>query len=726
MIFFKSCTLISLSIVTFALHNDVFAQVKSKEKTSFQVSAPWSPDYDVRSDIAMVYGINDGKVSFEERVKGYRDKGYEVQFMTGIAWGQYQDYFLGEWDGKNHLDEGQVMQNGETIWHGNNVPYTVPSASYRAYMKTHVKRAIDAGVSAIYLEEPEFWARAGYGEAFKKEWQKFYGTPWMPQHESPEATYLSSKLKYQLYFNALKEVFSYVKSYSLSKGKRVKCYVPTHSLLNYSSWHIVSPEASLANLDGMDGYIAQVWTGTSREPVFYNGKSKERVFENAFLEYGSMVSMTAPTGRKIFFLTDPIEDRARSWDDYKVNYQATFTAELLYPMVDNYEVMPWPNRIYKGKFVVEGMKEKQPISPDYATQMQVMVNSLNQMPLSKNKLNGSQGIGVLLSNSLMFQNFPTHQGYSDPYLSNTYGLAVPLLKHGIPVETVHIENLANKNTLKDIKVLIMSYSNMKPLSAEYHELLTKWVKSGGVLLYFGRDNDPFQNIKEWWNTNGNTFRAPSEHLFGMLGINPTTTDSAYKVGHGKVYVVRKDPKELVMKANGDTDFISTLKAAYETDAKAGELIIKNNFVLNRGPFVIAAVVDESPSKEPLKLSGSYIDLFNPELPILNQKVIDPKTQAYLFDLNKIENKNKPQVLAAASRVTGEIIDQNGYSFIAKSPANTNNIMRILLPAKPVAITAKTNGKNLVLSKNEWDNQSKTLLLGFENYSEGVTVNISLK
>src|SRR5690606_40363593 len=70
---------------------------------------------------------------------------------------------------------------------------------------------------------------------------------------------------------------------------------------------------------------------SSREPVFFNGLEKERVFENAFLEYGSMESMTAPTGKKVFFLTDPIEDWPRTWDDYKRNYQATFTAQLLYP-----------------------------------------------------------------------------------------------------------------------------------------------------------------------------------------------------------------------------------------------------------------------------------------------------------------------------------------------------------------------------------------------------------
>ena len=81
--------------------------------------------------------------------------------------------------------------------------------------------------------------------------------------------------------------------------------MPTHSLVNYAQWQIVSPEASLASLESVDGYIAQVWTGTSREPNYFDGIKKERVFENAFLEYGCMESMTAPTGRKVFFLTGP-------------------------------------------------------------------------------------------------------------------------------------------------------------------------------------------------------------------------------------------------------------------------------------------------------------------------------------------------------------------------------------------------------------------------------------
>ncbi|MDR2774122.1 MAG: hypothetical protein LBC19_05170, partial [Tannerella sp.] len=488
------------------------ATADNREKTVFQTSGQWKPVTDVRSDVAIVYGANDRRdMTFEARVQSWRDRGYITHFMTGIAWGQYQDYFTGKWDGQWHLDEGQVTVNGDTIWHGRMVPYIVPTENFLRYMKEqHVKRVIDAGIDAIYMEEPEFWMRGGYSEAFKREWEAYYRFPWRPQDESPENTYLSNKLKYHLYYRALEEVFTYAREYGKSKGMNVRCYVPTHSPVNYSSWQIVSPEASLASLPCVDGYIAQVWTGTSRESTFFNGLKKERVFENAFLEYGSMESMTRPTGRKMFFLTDPIEDWPRDWVDYKKNYQATFIAQLLYPMIADYEVMPWPDRIYEGLYKTCATCEtKEKIPRFYSTQMQVMINTLNDMPLSDNKVSGSHGIGVLMSNSLMFQRFPVHAGYDDPQFSNFYGQTLPLLKRGIPVGIVHIENTAYPDTWKNLRILVMSYSNMKPMKPEYHSHIAQWVKEdGGVLVYCGQDIDPYQATMEWWNTGGNSYRAP--------------------------------------------------------------------------------------------------------------------------------------------------------------------------------------------------------------------------
>lgn len=716
---FKSISL-ACFLASCSLSQAITAETK-EVKTTFQSAREWRPTIDNRADAVMVYGVGGNpsdrgrKLNFEQRVRSWREKGYTVHFMTGIAWGEYQDYFTGKWDGKPHLDEGQVTAQGDTIWHGHLVPYIVPSMNFIKYLnERHVKRVIDAGIDAIFMEEPEFWARSGYSDAFKREWKEYYGFDWRPQHESPENTYLANKLKYHLYYRALNEVFTFAKEYGRSKGIDVKCYVPTHSLVNYSQWQIVSPEASLASLPCVDGYIAQVWTGTSREPNFYNGKARERVFETAFLEYGSMQSMTAPTGRKMFFLTDPIEDRAKDWDDYRRNYQATFVAQLLYPGVADYEVMPWPERIYEGLYNVgKNSHEKTRIPRFYSTQMQVMINALNKMPVSDSKVSGSHGIGVLMSNSLMFQRFPNHDGYDDPQLANFYGQALPLIKRGVPVETVHIENLGYDATLKDIKVLLMSYSNMKPLDPEAHKHLAEWVRRGGVILFSGSDKDPFQNVREWWNQNGNKFTAPSQHLFSLMGIPANAQEGKYKVGKGTVVVRRTDPKEYILNEGGDLKFIEDVTQLYQ-QSKAGKLQLKNSFDLLRGPFRILAVVDESICEEPLTVNGTFIDMFDPNLPVITSKTVKPNEQSLLYDINQISSK-EPQVIASASRESDEVRTSNSYAYTAKSPIETTNVSRVWLPNKPTSV--KIDG-NEVLDISLWDKLSNTYLIRFENNPEG--------
>ncbi|MDR1860701.1 MAG: hypothetical protein LBR06_07270, partial [Bacteroidales bacterium] len=59
-----------------------------------------------------------------------------------------------------------------------------------------------------------------------------------------------------------------------------------------------------------------------------------------------------------------------------------------------------------------------------------------------------------------------------------------------------------------------------------------------------------------------------------------------------------------------------------------------------------------------------------------------------------------------------------YSFTAKSPENTTNVSRILLPRKPLKVTV--NGSN---SDFSWDDASKTCLLKFENSPDGVEVTV---
>ncbi|MDR2041414.1 MAG: hypothetical protein LBP98_03760 [Tannerella sp.] len=716
---------------------------EDREKTVFQVSSPWEPTTDIRSDVAIVYSARGSRnLTFEQKVQSWRDRGYITHFMTGIAWGDYKDYFTGQWDGKPHFDEGQVRATGDTVWHGELTPYLVPTKNFLKYLKEeHIKKVIDAGIDAIYLEEPEYFAYSGYSEAFKREYEEYYGFPWRPQHESPENTYLSNKLKYHLFYRAIEDVCTFAKEYGKSKGLNVRCFVPTHSLVNYSVWQVVSPEASLASMPCIDGYQAQIWTGTAREPVYYRGIEKPRVFENAYLEYGSMESMTRPTGRKLYFNIDPIEDIPHDWSFFKRGYEATFVAQMLYPSVASYEVLPWPGRIYHGTYRTSPDSEKREKIPRwYSTQIQVTMNSLNFMPVSDNKVSGSHGIGVAMANSLMFQRRPLpHAGQNtshhsgelmnmsanaeDPQLSGFYGQVLPLLMRGVPVATVHLENTGYAKAWEGLRVLILSYTNMKPMDPEYHRHIAEWVGKGGVLVYCSRDDDDFQTVREWWNTDGLQYERPVDHLFELMGMPAGAAEGAFSRGKGTVYVMRKNPKEFVMEKDNDQEYVDIVKQLYENSAKGGKLVFKNSFHIERGPFDLVAVLEEGIDRKPFVTSGLFIDLFDSQLPVIRRKEVLPGEQAYLYNLRRVPDRKKPQVLAAAARVYDEQRGKKTYAFTVKSPLHTTNNMRVLLPAAPHTVKVAGPDGAPVEWTQDWDSTGKTLFLSFENDPDGVGVEL---
>jgi len=399
---------------------------QSRERTSFQTHARWDPRLQIRSDVAICYGID---ASLPDRIAEWKAQGYIPHLMTGVSWGQYQDYLYGRFDGINHVDEAQTDRNGRVISHGGDVYYMSPGENFGKFLCQGVKRAMDAGARAIHLEEPEFWVRGGYGAGFKREWKAYYGEDWVAPHSSPDAQYRSSRLKYHLYRRALKQVFEFVKAENARTGRQVKCYVPTHSLINYAQWKIVSPESSLLEV-GADGFIAQVWTGTSRTPNVYRGQARERTFETAFLEYGSMMEVVRAGGGTVWFLNDPIEDNPdHSWDDYKTNWESTLTASLLWPQVWRYEVMPWPERIYRRSYpTVERARRKPgesvarvPIPPSYATELQTVITALNDMEQAEVAWDcGTRGVGVVVSDSMMFQRGDPSP--SDERLGSFFGL----------------------------------------------------------------------------------------------------------------------------------------------------------------------------------------------------------------------------------------------------------------------------------------------------------------
>lgn len=653
------------------------------ERTCFQTSAPFSAVGDIGADVAVVYGIG----NLPKRIQGWRKHGYHIQMMTGSAWGVYQDYLYGKYDGSNHVDEVQTDRNGQLDSHGGTVFYMCPSTNFGNYLCAGVQRALNAGVEAVYLEEPEYWVKNGYSEGFKREWRNYYHENWQPPDSSVDAEWKASKLKYFLYRRLLQQVFDHIQAFNKRTGQRVQCYVPTHSLLNYSQWCIVSPESSLARLNGCNGYIAQVWTGTARTPNVYHGKLKERTFETAFLEYGVMQNLVRSTGRNVWYLNDPVEDNPNhDWPDYRRNWESTLTASLFQPEVSRYEVAPWPERVFGGVYPkAVAPKDRKHIPPEYATELQVVFNSLKNMKQDDVQWDcGTTGIGVLASDSLMFERGDPSP--SDPNLGHIYGMAMPFLMRGMPVTPVQLENITIPHYLDPFHMLLLTYDGMKPLSPDPHAALADWVKRGGVLIVCDDDADPYNKVHEWWNSNGLHYNTPREDLFGRLGIEQNMAHPgqpyAAKVGKGAVIWLCENPAAMAAQQDGDKQLIEVAKQGASL-AKT-EWLEKNYLMLRRGPYVIAAGLDDSIGGAPRVLEGHFIDLFDSTLSEQDRITISPGSRFYLLDLDRV-NRQTPCVLASACRVN--VLKQSGKKFSADVEGVKNTpaivLMKSTLPPKSI-------------------------------------------
>jgi hypothetical protein len=722
------------------------AQRRSEERLTFQTGQPWTPRTNLNADVAMVYGIGP---LVSTKIETWVQRGYIPSVMTGVAWGSYQDYLDGRFDGTNHRDQAQKDANGKEVLHGGNkdIPYMSPGASYGTYLSQGVQRGLDAGATSIYLEEPEFWARSGWEENFKREWRSYYGEDWQPPNSSPDAQYRASKLKYYLYRRSLSQVFDFVKQYGEEHHRKIPCYVATHSLINYANWAIVSPESSLLGV-GADGYIAQVWTGTARTPNYYEGVLKERTFETAFLEYGSMQNLVRTSGRRMWYLNDPIEDNPNhDWNDYRENWENTLTASLLQPDVWSYEIMPWPERIFNGqhpirqtltattpfdplKHPVSGAGAKGPgseatvqkigIPAAYASELQDVITALGDMKQSHVQWEraGTQGVGVLISDTMMFQRAAPSP--SDAVLGSFFGLALPLLKHGVPVEPVQIENSTTPESLDRYKLLILTYEGQKPPTPLFHDVLAVWVRKGGILVAIDNDDDPYNKVREWWNTSPNSFKTPREHLFSELHI-PEDAAGLYRVGRGVVLSERESPAASTYSKAGADKIRGYVRQA----ARAGHLKWSetNALVLRRGPYVVAAGLDESLSgATPYTLHGKFINLFDPALPVLHQVTVGPNSRFFLVDLNALSKSEEPIIVAASCRIRSQQNPPHQFTFSADGIAETEAFVRIA--------TGRTVSRVMVngvrLSPLSYRQEDGTVRIEFPNSIDSVQVEVDFQ
>lgn len=759
-----------------------YIRQKTEELTGFQSGLPWDSHVDLECDFVMVYRIDESTI---ERIRQYREKGYVIHLMTGISWGRaYHDYLDGEWDGRDHWEEGQVERTGEPVIHGPRVPYMVPTISFSDYLIKNLKIAVDAGVEAIHVEEPEFWDRSGYSEAFKREYEIYYKEAWKPQHQDLDACYKAAKLKAYLFYRTIDRVSAALKEYAkVTYNKDLRFYVPTHSLVNYTQWKIISPESALTDIPAVDGYIAQIWTGTSREANVYEGIYRERTFETAYLEYSVMQELVKGTGRRMWFLHDPIEDiPSFTWENYRYNYIKTAVASLLHPYIWHYEICPWPNRVFKEKYpkfqpkIAEKdetsyeTEESRPIPQSYSTLLSGMFQMFGDMEQEDICFEGmNEGIGIFMSDTGMFQrSFPDgivtgktlgerlmqakHKNSGEtvdeeaaaelmeeirtdsslmldfvqsPAFPGFFGLSLPLLKYGLPVRVVQLDNVRNfAGYLDDCRFLVLSYEYMKPKAPDINATLISWIRSGGTLFYVGDGSDPYHEVSSWWRTAG--YENPAQHLFEMAGLNRVPENGTYPVGKGRIVVWNMFPARICLDKELPNKYRSLVK-----EAMAGQSInweYRNDLTLHRGPYIISAVMDESVTDQSKVFEGLYADMLENDYKIIHCKEIAPDESAILFDFSKIEGESF-RVIGTSARILSADIKEDSAVFRLKTAEGIKAFTRMRMPKKVISVSAVTQESGMIEEKQivwQWDEETDTLLLSYDSVADEVIVTVYMR
>ena len=482
-------------------------------------------------------------------------------------------------------------------------------------------------------------------------------------------------------------------------------------MINYANWGIVSPESSLLEV-GADGYIAQVWTGTARTPNFYEGVEKERTFETAFLEYNSMQNLVRASGKRVWYLNDPIEDNARhSWHDYRTNWESTLIASLLQPEVWHYEIMPWPHRIFEKSYPstqpVHRDTPRVPIPKAYETELQAVITAMGDMKQPADQVKwlatGTEGTGVLVADTMMFQRFGPNA--SDSRLGNFFGLSLPLLMKGIAVEPVQIETAQ----LSRYKVLLLTYEGQKPPTAKFHTELADWVRAGGALVVVDDDKDPFNTVREWWNSDGLKYATPRLHLFEQLGI-PADTKGEVKVGKGTVVVAHQSPSQLSRMTNGAESVRNLVKTAMKSVNV--EWKESNALTLKRGPYIVAAGLNGATTTLP----GRFISLFDEGLPTIKDFQLATGHRALLIDLDA---SKQTCVVAAACRISDETLTDKTLTFRADGLQDSEAVVCIRLPKAPTGV--KLNGAAIDAGATSYEDG--ILRVKFTNHADPVSIEI---
>ena len=674
-------------------------------KTVFQTNTAYDSRLDIAVDGVVVHR-HGGK--FAQAMQSWRDNGFTVGRMFFADSDAANAYWTGKWDGTEHRQDVERDREGNVVKCAGVRPYMLPTDGWIRYLEEMTDASLAAGAAAILPEEPLAHVFTGYEKSFVELWQARYGRPWQPQHESARARFLTAQLKNELYIKLEKRLLK-------RTGKNADFVLPIHSLYSNIAAQLVAPLGTSTSLEGIDGYIGQIWTGPVNWALGCYDSPRKDFFTSAYVLYDYFTQLTVETDKKLWLLVDPVEDNPNhKWSEFEQWYKHCIAAMLLMDDVDSYEIMPWPDRIFLPGYGTGGGT---PAPEDYRITILAVTQALQDIPPGGKWLahspsgpagdsSVSGGIGIAIADTLMWQRL------KHPRLQGVYSLLLPLVERGIPVSSFILERLDDRAYLSRFGVIVLSYESFKPTDASMNVALAEWVKAGGSLIILGGDGDELDQTEDfWWHDLG--FKSPLSHLLAQLKSNGKP---AWRFGNGSVVRNNISPRTFADPAEVERTYLPLLNTALR---KVGSEPLKTPgaFLMQRGPFRIAHAQDRN-----LAASGNLIDIFDPNLALCENVRLAPGQSGLYRDVAEIIKRGEIALLHTTHRLTSQEYANGVLSFTLRGPAKTPAVARVLATKnKSEKITATdAAGANV---KIDIHRDRDTIRLKFPNDPKGVTVEI---
>jgi hypothetical protein len=139
--------------------------------------------------------------------------------------------------------------------------------------------------------------------------------------------------------------------------------------------------------------------------------------------------------------------------------------------------------------------------------------------------------------------------------------------------------------------------------------------------------------------------------------------------------------------------------------------IDARLLLRRGPYVVAAGLDESYVGRAKALRGRFVNLFDPELRLRESVECAPGTRTFLLDLDAVRG-GRARLLASACKALPTEQDRRAIAFVVEGVANTPAVGLLYSPKAPSSVTL--GGQPLWNS--EYSPRARLLWIRFNNES----------